>query len=204
MSFFGNNSRPDLKASVESVDRGDSISNTRYLGEVNNLESDLSAPSFAGSDRLQSNSAPTPPERCTNVIAPGARWKGTLKVDDSVRVDGNFSGEIDSKGTVQISEGAEVDAKVHAAFVVVSGSMKGEIRCDQRLELMPRSRVNGEVITKVLSVHEGATLDGNVQMTSDSANRQTASKGRASAASSESEAGSERRNGRAEAPVAAE
>ncbi len=68
---------------------------------------------------------------------------------------------------MHVSEGADIDAKIHAAFVVVSGNFKGEIRCDQRVEMMPRGKVNGEIITKVLSIHEGATLDGNVQMTSD-------------------------------------
>ena len=85
------------------------------------------------------------------MVAAGAKWKGTLTVDDSVRVDGNFSGEIQSKATVHIAEGAQVDAKIRAAFVVVAGNFRGEVRCDQRVDLLPRSRVNGEVITKILS-----------------------------------------------------
>jgi cytoskeletal protein CcmA (bactofilin family) len=163
-------------------------------------EPDLSTPTFVGDTRVQPSQAPTPPERCTNVIATGARWKGSIKVDDSVRVDGHFSGDIDAKGTVQIMEGADVDAKVHAAFVVVSGSFKGEIKCDQRVELMPRSRVTGEIVTKVLSVHEGATLDGGVQMTSDTATRINGARGRSRA---EAAPAAERRNGRAEAVTAA-
>jgi cytoskeletal protein CcmA (bactofilin family) len=124
-------------------------------------------PSFttsAPSPLATAASGPTPAEKCSNVIAAGARWQGTLAVEDSVRVDGNFSGEIDAKGTVHVSEGAEVDAKVRAGFVVINGDFRGEIRCEQRVDLMQHSRVNGEVITKILSIHEGATLDGNVKM----------------------------------------
>ena len=87
-----------------------------------------------------------------------------MAVDDSVRIDGTFSGEVDSKGTVHVAEGAQVDAKIRAVYVVISGEFRGEIRCEQRTDLMPRSRVSGEVITKVLTVHEGATLDGGVKM----------------------------------------
>ncbi len=207
MSFFGSNTRPDIKPGAELTDRdrdrGLRGSDTRFLGEVSTGDNDLTTPSFVGDARVQPSAAPTPPERCTNVIATGARWKGTLKVDDSVRIDGHFSGEIDAKGTVQIAEGADVDAKVHAAFVVISGSFKGEIKCDQRVELMPRSKVSGEIITKILSIHEGATLDGGVQMTSDTVTRlngaRTARNGAADA-----EPAAERRNGRAEtAPVTA-
>ena len=193
MSFFGNSSRPDLKVGGDLSERG--VSDTRYLGEVSGSDSDLAAPSFA-SDRLQSNSAPTPPERCTNVVATGAKWKGSLKVDDSVRVDGTFSGEIDTKGTVHVSEGADIDAKIHASFVVIAGNFKGEVRCDQRTELMPRGKVSGEIITKMLSIHEGAILDGNVQMTSESgSSRLNGTRGRTNGATT-SEETSEKRNGR--------
>jgi cytoskeletal protein CcmA (bactofilin family) len=184
--------------SSDLAERG--VSDTRYLGEVSAPDSDLSAPSFA-TDRLQPTSAPTPPERCTNIVATGAKWKGSLKVDDSVRVDGTFSGEIDTKGTVHVSEGADIDAKIHAAFVVISGNFKGEIRCDQRTELMPRGKVNGEIVTKMLSIHEGATLDGTVQMTSESgssrlSSSRSASRGNGTNGNGASEETSEKRNGR--------
>ena len=174
LSFFGNSNRPDLKVNSDMGDRG--VSDARYLGEVNAPENDLATPAFAGDRMQQPNSAPTPPERCTNIVATGAKWKGTLKVDDSVRIDGTFSGEIDTKGTVHVSEGADVDAKVHATFVIVSGNFKGEIRCDQRVEMMPRGKVTGEISTKTLSIHEGATLDGSVQMTETGSTRVTGSR----------------------------
>jgi cytoskeletal protein CcmA (bactofilin family) len=206
LSFFGNSNRPDLKVGSDIGDR--SVSDTRYLGEVG-ADNDLSTPSFATSDRGQSNSAPTPPERCTNVVAVGAKWKGSLKVDDSVRIDGTFSGEVDTKGTVHVSEGADVDAKIHATFVIISGNFKGEIRCDQRTEMMPRGKVTGEIITKALSIHEGATLDGNVQMTSESGSsrlstRSSASRTNGNGHSTTEETTSEKRNGRAAEPAATE
>jgi len=114
---------------------------------------------------------PTPPDKCENVLAVGAKWKGTLTVDTSVRVDGNFSGQIESKATVHVAEGALVDAKIRAAFVVISGTFRGEIRCDQRVDLLPHSRVEAEVITKVLIVEEGAVFDGHVQMTQGESSR---------------------------------
>ena len=70
-------------------------------------------------------------------------------------------------GTVHVAESAVVDAKIHAAYVVISGRFSGEIRCRERLELMPKSRVRGELVTKLLSVHEGAVIDGRVQMTTE-------------------------------------
>ena len=186
MSFFGgNSSRPATGRDDE--DRGPT-GETTFLGDASALPSrapnpsrnlldqepktDMPPPptrSAAAAAVPTQQSGPTPPDRCANVIAQGAKWQGTLNVDDSVRIEGQFSGEVRAKGTVHVSEGAQVDAKIRALFVVVSGNVRGEIRCEQRVDLLPRSRVNGQVITKVLSVHEGAILDGSVQMTADGA-----------------------------------
>ena len=170
MSFLGNNpsrsdkSRPEM-AGPDASGRSQSI----FLGEASKLgkgaPEEPAAPAFASDARAFGQQGPTPPEKCTNVVAAGAKWKGSLTVDDSVRVEGTFSGEIQTKATVHIVEGAQVDAKVRAAFVVVAGSFQGEIRCEQRVDLTPRSRVTGEIYTKALSVQEGAKLDGRVQMT---------------------------------------
>ena len=110
---------------------------------------------------------PTPPERCTNVIAAGSKWKGSLSVQESVRIDGQLTGEIEAVGTIHIADGAVVDAKIKAAFVVISGTFKGEVRSLERLELLPKSKVQGELITKSLNIHEGATLDGSIRMSTD-------------------------------------
>jgi cytoskeletal protein CcmA (bactofilin family) len=114
-----------------------------------------------------SRSLATAPEKCANVIAVGAKWKGSLNVADSVRIDGQVSGDIEAKGTIHISEGAEVDAKIKAAYIVICGSFKGQVRCLERLELLPKSKLQGEVVTKLLNVHEGATVDGSISMSTD-------------------------------------
>ena len=110
---------------------------------------------------------PTPLEKCANVIATGSRWNGSMNIEDSVRIEGHVTGEVNAKGTIHIAEGAHVEAKVRAGYVVISGVFKGEVRCDERLELMPKSRVEGEMVTKVLNVHEGAVVDGSIQMANE-------------------------------------
>jgi cytoskeletal protein CcmA (bactofilin family) len=172
MSFFANNERPDLLKKNE-----DSTSRDSRFGDVPSTLPDVQPSPFTttearsafGASTLGQTSGATSPDRCTNIIAQGARFKGSLKVDESVRIDGVFSGDIEAKGTIHVSEGAEVDAKVHAAYVVISGSFRGEIRADEKTELMPKSKIAGEIITKALGVHEGAVIDGSIQMTGDAA-----------------------------------
>ena len=110
---------------------------------------------------------PTAPEECSSVVSAGSTWQGTLNLDGSVRIDGQLTGDIDARETVHISEGAQVDAKVKAAFVVIAGAFQGQVECSERLELLPTSRTQGELSTKSLMIHEGAFIDGQIHMSGD-------------------------------------
>jgi cytoskeletal protein CcmA (bactofilin family) len=107
---------------------------------------------------------PTAPENCATVISAGSALQGSLRTDGSVRIDGQLAGEVYAEDTVHISEGAQVDAKVEATFVVIAGAFQGQVRCRERLELLPTSRIKGEFTMKLLTVHEGAFIDGQLRM----------------------------------------
>ena len=109
----------------------------------------------------------TPPERCADVMGAGSKWKGTLVVQDSVRIDGQVTGEVEAKGTIHISEGAQVDGKLRAAFVVIAGSFRGEVKALERVELLPKSKVQAELETKALNVIDGAIFDGTIRMSTE-------------------------------------
>jgi cytoskeletal protein CcmA (bactofilin family) len=168
MSVFRNNPRPTENVEVpgrfgEAQPRVDTSND--LLGRAQ-PEDDRTAAYQPFAER-EARPMPTESDKCPNVIAAGSRWSGSLNIEDSVRIEGQVSGEIIAKGTVHIADGARVDAKVRAAFVIVNGAFKGEVRCTERLELMPKSRVEGEIVTKVLNVHEGAIVDGSIQMQLD-------------------------------------
>src|SRR5262247_141957 len=42
--------------------------------------------------QVESKAGPTAPDKCANVIAAGSTWKGSLAIEDSVRIDGRVSG----------------------------------------------------------------------------------------------------------------
>jgi len=113
--------------------------------------------------------SPTPPERCQNFLAPGARFDGTLIVEDSIRVEGSFTGQIQTGGTLQITSGAQVRADIHAAFVVIAGSFEGQIDSDQRIDLLPPGRIRADLRTRRLVVEDGAEFDGKIEMNPSSA-----------------------------------
>ena len=171
MSTFRNSPKPGEKE-LETSNFGETLLSRPDLPPAKEPSSNFEMPAMPEGPRStftsftdrETRAGPAPLGKCTNIIAAGSKWNGTLTIDDSVRIEGHLSGQVTARGTVHIVEGARVDAKVRANFVVVSGSVKGEVRCDERLELMPKSRVEGSIITKVLNAHEGAIIDGSIQM----------------------------------------
>src|SRR2546428_3331648 len=109
------------------------------------------------------------PEDYSSILGAGSNWNGNLSTEGSVRLDGEVSGEIKAAGTVLISEGARVDAKIEASFVIVAGSFDGQILCAEWLELQASSRIKGSIKTKRLSVGDGAFIYGEIRMVEDGA-----------------------------------
>src|SRR5438445_2186905 len=109
------------------------------------------------------------PEDFASILGAGSSWTGNLNSEGSVRLDGEISGEINAAGTVLISEGARVNAKIEAKFVIVAGSFDGQIFCAERLELQASSRIKGSIKTKRLSVGDGAFIDGEIHMVDEGA-----------------------------------
>lgn len=119
---------------------------------------------------VSADGAHSMPEEYTGVVSSGSVWNGNLKVEGSVRVDGRLTGEVEARDAVVVIAGAQVDAAIRASVVVIAGKFQGEIDCRERLEVMPTGQIKGSLKTKLLVVHEGAVIDGPIEMT----NRKTA------------------------------
>lgn len=115
------------------------------------------------------------PDECSSIVSAGSKWQGNLSSDASVRIDGELSGEVKAKDTVYVSENSRVDATIVANYVIIAGNFQGRVNCAERLELMPTSRIKGELTTKALMVHEGAFIDGALHMTNNSERETTTS-----------------------------
>jgi cytoskeletal protein CcmA (bactofilin family) len=115
----------------------------------------------------------TDPADWENALGPNAEFKGTLEVEDNVRLEGKFDGELLTRGTVLVVSGARVNANIQAGFAVIAGVYKGELRCEKRVSLLSSCRAQGKLITDGLAVEAGALFDGQIEMTKKSRPRQT-------------------------------
>ena len=136
----------------------------RQLARPDTAQARADEPAFVSSARRAASASPVSPDDCKNFLGPDAEFNGTLVVQDDVRLEGTFKGEIRSEGTLQVVSGAKVNAKVQADFAVVAGAFEGEIRAKRRVDLLSTSRVQAKLMTTGFSVEPGAMFDGQVEM----------------------------------------
>lgn len=96
------------------------------------------------------------------VIGCGARFKGELMLDGAAQILGTIEGQISSAGQVQIGNGAECNARVEAATIIVDGNVAGDLIARERLQLTGKAVVKGDIAAAALVVAEGATFIGHV------------------------------------------
>ena len=100
------------------------------------------------------------------VIEINAQMHGELTFSDPVnlKINGRFSGRLESKGTLTIGASAQVDANVSGENIVVAGKVKGNVVAKKMLVLMPGAVLTGDISTPKLNIVEGAVFQGRCQM----------------------------------------
>jgi cytoskeletal protein CcmA (bactofilin family) len=105
-----------------------------------------------------------PQDAATVLLGKGSKLTGKLVLDGSGRLEGRVEGEVTSRGTLIIGEGAVVNAQVNGTSIVVQGRVTGDITASTRLELRGGSEVTGNVSTPSLVIQEGAIFQGQCAM----------------------------------------
>ena len=91
--------------------------------------------------------------------------KGDLTGDEDIQVEGTVEGRVDLPNN-QFTVGPEgrVRAEIHAKLVVVIGQVTGNIIAADRLEVQATGTIHGDVKAPRLIVHEGAVINGSIEM----------------------------------------
>jgi len=106
-----------------------------------------------------------PPIR--TLIGEGTVIVGELRFTEGLRIDGEVQGDVlateGSQSILVISEKARVIGRVKAGHVIINGSVEGPVQSDELLELQPKASIVGDVRYQSLEMHQGATINGELQ-----------------------------------------
>ncbi len=118
------------------------------------------------------------PEVTEKTIEINAQMQGTLSFKDPVnlKINGNFNGTLESRGTLTIGSTAFVEAHITGDNIIIAGKVRGDILAKKMLVMMPTAVVNGNISTPKLSIVEGALFQGRCQMMEDVMNLEEVAK----------------------------
>ena len=98
-------------------------------------------------------------------LGPETTLEGKLAFEGTVRLDGHFTGSIESQeGVMIVGEKAVINADISVHTAKVSGEVSGNIQATNRIELHPPSRVFGDLCAPVVVIDAGVVFHGNCSM----------------------------------------
>jgi len=101
------------------------------------------------------------------IIGKGSTFDGTLKVEESLRIDGKLKGTVVTTDSIVIGKDGDIEGEVTAKNVVIGGRVKANVNASGKVVLESRAIFIGEMKATRLVIDEGAVFDGQCSMRKD-------------------------------------
>ncbi len=102
--------------------------------------------------------------RQTSIIAQGCKFDGKIEARGTLRIEGEFKGDIGTPESLVIGKSGSVHATVKVKNAIIGGQLFGNITAENKIELQSGSHVEGDIKTKRLVIDEGVFFEGNCSM----------------------------------------
>jgi cytoskeletal protein CcmA (bactofilin family) len=99
-----------------------------------------------------------------SIIGEGTRFTGEFDLNGLLRVDGDFSGTVRTKGKVLIGKNGRAECTIYAGTVVIGGIVRGNIFADEKVVILSTGIVLGNVTSPRFIVEEGVIFNGNCRI----------------------------------------
>lgn len=109
--------------------------------------------------RKEAPKPPSPPV-AENFIDRGVHLRADLRVEGSIAFHGTLVGNLRVGDVVYVGPGATIDGVVEAREARIEGKINGDLKAKEKVDLLPGSRLHGDVYTISLRIEEGAILRG--------------------------------------------
>ena len=98
------------------------------------------------------------------LLGRGSEFEGKLTFEGTVRIDGKFTGNINTGDVLVVGEGAKISAEINCGTVIIHGEVNGNIRAKTSIELHHPAKVRGNIETPSLMIEKGVVFEGQAKM----------------------------------------
>ena len=100
-----------------------------------------------------------------SIIGEGTRLKGEFDLNGLLRIDGDFSGTVRTRGKVLVGRNGRAECTLHAGTVVIGGVFRGDIVSTEKVIILSTGLVIGTITTPRLIIEEGVIFNGACRVT---------------------------------------
>lgn len=112
-----------------------------------------------------SNPYETAKEKSTSVLGPTLKFKGKLTAEEDLLIQGEIEGSIKHTSKLTIGKEGKIKADVTAEYIAVEGTVKGDLQSSQSVTIHESADIDGNIFSPTVSLLEGATFNGTIDMT---------------------------------------
>lgn len=104
-------------------------------------------------------------KKAVSVLGPTLTFKGELKADEDLLIQGTIEGTIEHTSNLTIGEQGKVTANITAEFIAVEGQVTGDLRSTKSVSIKETADIKGNIYSPTVSLHEGSNFNGRIDMT---------------------------------------
>lgn len=98
-------------------------------------------------------------------IGQGVTIEGRIISRQDIRIDGHVRGEIEvGQNELVLGAGSEVKGAVNARSVLVGGTLEGDVKAMERLQVQSTGVLLGDVVAPRLIIQDGGVLRGKAEV----------------------------------------
>ena len=114
----------------------------------------------------QGKKTKTASAKVDTIVGQQTRIEGDIHFSGGLHIDGRIKGgviaESGSGSVLTISEHGSIEGDVMVPTVILNGSVTGDVRSGERIELADKARVDGDVYYNLIEMAMGAMVNGSL------------------------------------------
>ena len=104
------------------------------------------------------------PPRMDTLVGVNSEIIGDLKFSGGIHIEGKIKGNItaenNSHSLLDLSDKGSIEGDIRAPFIVLNGSVIGNIYCNENIQLSTKACITGDVYYNLIEIATGAQVNG--------------------------------------------
>ncbi len=110
------------------------------------------------------------------IIGPSITIKGDVTGDEDILIQGKVEGKVDlAQHNVTVGANGRIKANIVGRSVTVEGEVDGDLLADEQIAIRKSGKVRGNISAPRVTIEDGATFKGSIDMERKAAARPAAS-----------------------------